>query len=148
MARPRLSLGLGSGPSGATPVLSLPRGRATFSPRTYGLVGQSPRSIPRGETGGTPAIMGALYGAGTVDQDRLVGTPGRAGPEAVSHLLQRGLRRGRQIAGLDRDQVGQPLVVEARRIDRLFHVHPEIDDVDDALHDRGDDRRTAWAAGD
>ena len=37
MARPRLSLGLGSGPSGATLDLSLTQGRATFTARTYGL---------------------------------------------------------------------------------------------------------------
>jgi hypothetical protein len=35
----RLSLGLGSGQSRATPDFNLARGRATFTPRTYGLGG-------------------------------------------------------------------------------------------------------------
>src|SRR5665647_1446535 len=37
MVRPRLSMGLGSGHSGATPASCLLRGRATFTARTYGL---------------------------------------------------------------------------------------------------------------
>jgi hypothetical protein len=37
MVRSRLSVGLGSGLSRATPDFSLLRGRATFTPRTYGL---------------------------------------------------------------------------------------------------------------
>ena len=48
MVRPRLSLGLGSGPSEATPDFSLPRGRATFTPRTYGLPESGSLSTPHG----------------------------------------------------------------------------------------------------
>ena len=54
----------------------------------------------------------------------------------------------RQAVLLVVDPVGQPLMVEARRVDRLLRVHAEVDDVDDRLEHGVDDRPAARAAGD
>ena len=47
---------------------------------------------------------------------------------------------------LVRDAIGQPLMMEARRVDRLLDVHPEVDDVQDRLQHGVDDRAAARAA--
>ncbi len=43
---------------------------------------------------------------------------------------------------------GQPLLVEARRVDRLLHGHVVVDDVDDRVQHRGDDPAAARRADD
>src|SRR3546814_3483991 len=64
--------------------------------------------------------VGALPLAGHgIDEDRLVRTPRPRLAEAVPHRLQRRALFGGQILRIDHHHVGQPLVVEARRIDRL-----------------------------
>src|SRR5258705_4896564 len=47
---------------------------------------------------------------------------------------------------LELDSIRHPLMMEARRIDRLLNVHSEVDYVHDHLQHRVDDRRTAGAS--
>ena len=58
--------------------------------------------------------------------------PGRASPQLVALRPQEGEGVGREADPLVADPVGQPLVVEARRVDRLLDVHAEVDHVQDA----------------
>jgi hypothetical protein len=53
--------------------------------------------------------------------------PGRSSRELVSARRQDSQRVGRDAVALVCNEIRQPLVMEARRIDRLLRVHPEID---------------------
>ena len=78
----------------------------------------------------------------------IAATPPQALPSTSlwPRLLQHRPRIGRERHRLDEDLVGQPLVMDARRVDRLLHVHAVVDDVEDRLDRDRDDARAAWAA--
>src|SRR6185312_1084054 len=54
--------------------------------------------------------------------------------------------RGDRKSRLDKDLVGQPLMVEFGGIDGFFGAHAKIEDIDKCLEDRSSDRRTAGGA--
>ena len=62
--------------------------------------------------------------------------------------LEQGDRVRRELAALEVDAVGQPLVVDAPGVHRFLGVHSVIHDIQDGLHHGVDDRPTAGRAGD
>ena len=77
------------------------------------------------------------------------GSPGpRPGPpprQGVAPRRSRARVSGRQPELLVPQLVGQPLVMEARGVDRLLHVHPEVHDVEDGEQHGIDDGAAARA---
>ncbi len=63
-----------------------------------------------------------------------------------AHRLEERSRVGGERELLDVQHVGQPLVVDARRVDGFLHVHAVVDDVHDRLERDRDDARAARAA--
>ena len=57
-------------------------------------------------------------------------------------------RVGTQRERLDERGLRQPLLMEARRVDRFLQVHAVVDRVEDHLHDDGDDAAAAGRADD
>src|SRR5215472_6679314 len=104
-------------------------------------------SIANGRTGRATGVAGPVEPA-VRDLDQFDGTPRPLLDELVAHPGQSGDRLGGQARALVEDLVGQPLVVEAPRLDGLLRRHAVIDDVQDRLEHRGDDPRTAGAAED
>ena len=66
--------------------------------------------------------------------------------ELVAHAFQDLARVGAQREGLDVGRFRQPLLVEARRVDRFLDVHAVVDHVEDAVQHGGDDAAAARRA--
>src|SRR5687768_18555308 len=64
--------------------------------------------------------------------------------EYVTATSQRPLRVAGKAVGLARYFIRQPLMMNARRVDRLLDIHVVVDHVGDDAQDRVDDRWTTW----
>src|SRR5690606_1116256 len=82
-----------------------------------------------------------------IDLDALA-VAAEAEHDVVSAGLQQLDRVGRQSIALQPELVRNPLMMEAWSVDRLLNVEIEIDDVDQDVRDRRDDRRAAGRAQD
>ena len=100
-------------------------------PRTGRII--AGRSRARDRRGGGP------------DLDQLGRSPGRLLDELIAPVVQKPERVGRKRGGLILDLVRQPLMMDARRIDRFLRFHAVIDDVHHDFGHRGDDARAARA---
>src|SRR5215467_2497001 len=101
-------------------------------------------SIPDRGAGGPAGIRGAVEPA-VGDPDQFDRTPRSLLDELVTHAAELADRLRGQPRALVVDFVGEPLVMQARRIDRLLRRHSVIDDVEDSLEQRRYDSRAAWA---
>ena len=81
-----------------------------------------------------------------VNADRIHESDVAAPSRRVPHGVQRAFQSLRKFA-LKNDLVRQPLVMEARRVNRSFRVHPEPHPVDHAEQRRRNNRRPARRAG-
>jgi len=115
---------LGSGPSGATPVSCLLRGRVTFTDHTVFSGSMSHRPARAvcgfGKDGVCPLAEGFVY-HGTVDPDRAIA----AGQDASGpvNLFGRGGEDGQHgfdLAGMDAQLAAHPLIARSSCVARRF----------------------------
>src|SRR3954463_502047 len=107
------------------------------------------RSIAGGRAGPRPRVDGAVVAratappdlgeAGAAHQDAGGLPPFLADADLVTHSGEQPAGIRRQRIWLDEHLARQPLMVDARRIDRLLDRHRVLDDVEDRLQRDGDD---------
>src|ERR1041385_3161010 len=93
------------------------------------------RMLPPNRGAAAPSIRRAEADAVRIERDRLrvADRAGRLradeaghGVKGVAHLHERVPRLARELVALPADFVGQPLVMEARRVDGFLRVHAEV----------------------
>src|SRR5207302_4536396 len=106
----------------------------------------TPRSITGGRAGRAARVVDAEEAMAGADRDQLDRAPGGLLDRMVAAFGQFGEHRRGKPAPLVKQRVGQPLLVKARRGDRLLRREAEIDDVGEGFEHRRDNARPARAA--
>src|SRR5579871_2766455 len=95
-----------------------------------------------------PPVRRAHVAAGLRINPDGMGVALSAATDRMAHAPQRRHRLRIPVRPLEADLVGEPLVIQPRRVHGRADVHVEIDDVDDDVQHGVDDGAAAGAAGD
>src|SRR5438105_3762682 len=106
----------------------------------------TPRSVTGGRAGRAARVVDAEEAMAGADRDQLDRAPGGLLDRMVAAFGEFGEHRRGKSASLVKQRVGQPLLVKARRRDRLVRREAEIDDPGQGFEHRGDDARASRAA--